>query len=1064
MVDGIDHWLETLELGRYAQAFIDNEIGVRDLPILTEADLVELGLPIGPRRRVLQAISDLRDAPVSAPTVPADEVKPPEAERRQLTVMFVDLVGSTVLSGRLDPEDLRALMQRYQVAVAGVIESNDGYLANWLGDGAIVYFGWPSAGEDQAARAVRAGLEAVAAVSLLPLAEGSTGMLSARVGIATGQVVVGDLEDGEVGSRGMVTGETPNLAARLQGIAEPGGVVIGQTTRALVRAAFIFDFLGPRDLKGFDAPVDAWAVIAEHETQSRFEAPDQRLTAFTGRTHEVGLLLDRWNQAREGKGQVALISGEPGIGKSRILRAFRDRIEGDAHRLLVYQCSPHHVNSALYPAIRQLEHAAELTAGEPPDQKLNRLEALLRRAAPDIAEVAPLIAALLSIPFEERYGTLEIGAQQQRMATLRALQDQLLGLAQLEPVLFVLEDAHWIDPTTLELITEIVPRLTDQRVLMLITHRPEWQPLFQGQGQVTTLNMTRLSRAQVAAIVRDVAGRHLSKDAIARITERTDGVPLFVEELTKTMAEVGFELAEADVPVTLQASLMARLDRLGAAKEIAQISAVIGREFSRGLLEQVAQRSEAELTAGLDRLMEAQLIFRASGGEGGETYTFKHALIQDVAYESLLRQRRRVLHLVIAQAQSGNESASVAPEVLAQHFELGGDLNNALVWSERAGIAASDRSAQPEAAAHSLTALRILRMIDQPGDDGERELALLFQLGQAQFGTGGGGAPETIATFERAEHLATRLHESTARVKAHYGQFIGRMLTCQLRQADDIGKQVASIARETGLEWIDIVAARQMAGARCLMGDLAGAHKLVLRSMNLGEHVARGVPSGFAHNPVSTIQPILSHIEWAIGDTESGFARSDGTIASLAHTETDANSLAFALTWGTLLGTFARDADRVHATATHLMDHAKRTGGMFWSHFGRWGLATAELWRGNSSALGLISTGIDGTVSTGALQHLPLMKLSLVEGHCLNGDMAEALGVLEEVRDLIEQTEQRLYEPEMHRLRGVVLEKIGRTKEAASAYETAVTVAEGQGSISWRDRAAANLAALRSRD
>ncbi|MDG2286973.1 MAG: AAA family ATPase, partial [Alphaproteobacteria bacterium] len=522
-------------------------------------------------------------------------------------------------------------------------------------------------------------------------------MLGARVGIATGQVVVGDLADGAVGSRGMVTGETPNLAARLQAIAEPGGVVIGQTTRALVRASFIVDYLGPRDLKGFDAPVDAWAVTAERASAGWFEALDQLLTTFTGRKHEVGLLLDRWNQARESEGQVAFISGEPDIGKSRVLRAFRDLIEGDAHHLLLYQCSPHHVNSALYPVLRQLEHAAEIAANQTPDQKLDRLEALLRRATPDIAEAAPLIAAHLSIPFEDRYGPMEIGAQQQRVATLRALRDQLLGLARQEPVLFVLEDAHWIDPTTLELITEIVPRLTDQRVLMLITHRPEWQPPFQSQGQVTTLNMTRLSRAQVAAIVRDVAGQDLSERAIARITERTDGVPLFVEELTKAMSEAGFELAEADVPVKLQASLMARLDRLGAAKEIAQVGAVIGREFSRSLLEQVAQRSETDLTASLERLLEAQLIFRASRGE---VYTFKHALIQDVAYESLLRQRRRMLHLAIAQALSEDKNSGAAPEVLAQHFELGGDLNNALAWSEAAGNAAVDRSAQPEAAAH----------------------------------------------------------------------------------------------------------------------------------------------------------------------------------------------------------------------------------------------------------------------------------------------------------------------------------------------------------------------------
>jgi len=352
MTDSIAKWLETLELGRYAEAFIDNEIGVRDLPFITEGDLVELGLPIGPRRRVMNAIAELGDASASPPVEPLAASGTTEAERRQLTVMFVDLVGSTALSGRLDPEDMRALLQRYQTAVADVIAANDGYLANWLGDGVVAYFGWPNAGEDQALQAVRAGLEAVAAVGRLGLSEGSAEMLAARVGIATGQVVVGDLEDGGAGPQGMVSGETPNLAARLQGVATPGGVVICRTTRALVRTAFDLDFLGAQTLKGFNAPVEAWSVRAEHKAEGRFEAPDGQSTVFTGRTHEVGLLLDRWSQAQSGEGQVVLISGEPGIGKSRIVRTFRDRIKGERYRRVLYQCSPHHVNSALYPAMR----------------------------------------------------------------------------------------------------------------------------------------------------------------------------------------------------------------------------------------------------------------------------------------------------------------------------------------------------------------------------------------------------------------------------------------------------------------------------------------------------------------------------------------------------------------------------------------------------------------------------------------------------------------------------------------------------------------------------------------
>ena len=442
----------------------------------------------------------------------------------------------------------------------------------------------------------------------------------------------------------------------------PGGVVICRTTHALVCADFDLDVLGTQTLKGFNAPVEAWSVRAKHKAEGRFEAPDGQSTVFTGRTHEVGLLLDRWSQAQSGEGQVVLISGEPGIGKSRIVRAFRDRIKGERYRRVVYQCSPHHANSALYPAIRQLELAVGISAGDAPEAKLDRLEALLQQATPDIAETAPLIAALLSIPFDGRYKALDIAAQQQRIATLHVLQDQLVGLARREPVLFVLEDAHWIDPTTQELIASIVPRLTDQRVLMLITHRPAWPDPFQGQGQITTLDMTRLSRAQVATMARAVAGQELGDKIIARIVERTDGVPLFVEELTKAIVEAGFDLADDDVPVTLQASLMARLDRLGPAKEIAQIGAVIGRDFGRGLITRVVDE-RIDLDAGLDRLVASQLVFRARQDEG-EVYTFKHALIQDVAYESLLRQRRQGLHLAIAEvlsADEGPDAAAISP-------------------------------------------------------------------------------------------------------------------------------------------------------------------------------------------------------------------------------------------------------------------------------------------------------------------------------------------------------------------------------------------------------------------
>ena len=485
--------------------------------------------------------------------------------------------------------------------MTGIVENLGGYVANFIGDGVIAYFGWPSAQEDQAAQAVRAGRAAVELVAEIAL-PGVARSLTARVGIATGLVVVGDLQDDCGAQLGMVTGSTPNSASRVQGAAPPGGVAIEATTRALLGAAFDLESSGLQEFKGFDRRLEAWRVGAERTGDSRFDSRGNALTRFTGRTHEVGLLLDRWGQAKSGDGQVVLISGDPGIGKSRIVQALRERIEGDVYRRLRYQCSPHHVNTALHPVIQQLEHAAGLVVEQSAQEKLDKLECLLRQGSPESATETALFAALLSIPFEERYGCLEMAPSEQRIATMRALQDQLLALAAKTPILFVLEDAHWIDPTTEELIVDVVPRLRHRRVLMLITHRPEWSDPFQGQAHVAALQLTRLARKQVAEMVRELAGQHLPDDALARIAERTDGIPLFVEEMTKSLIEAGFSALDSDVPVTLQASLTARLDRLGAAREVAQIGAVIGREFSHDLIVAIAASDHSELEAELDRL------------------------------------------------------------------------------------------------------------------------------------------------------------------------------------------------------------------------------------------------------------------------------------------------------------------------------------------------------------------------------------------------------------------------------------------------------------------------------
>ena len=653
MAGDIREWLEGLGLGKYAEAFAENDVEFEVLSELNDDDLSQLGLSLGHRRKFLKAVAELTaGAQHEAPTDIADafpaSAKHTEAERRQLTVMFCDMVGSTELSRHLDPEDLREIMRRYQDAVAGVVTRYGGHVAKYLGDGVLVYFGWPQAHEDQAERAVRAGLDAVEAVSDVQVADRRA--LEARIGIATGQVVVGDLV-GEIGrDTEAVSGETPNLAARLQGVAEPGQVVIGEATHRLVAQTFELDNLGTFELKGFDAAVKAWRIVREVVAESRFEAAHgTALTRFVGRETELQLLLDRWQLAEGDEGQVVLISGEAGIGKSRLMQGLRDQVAERDHIRIRYQCSPYHTNSVLYPTIQQLQRSAGFAPDDNDEDKLDKLEALLHQAGDDRQADAPHFANLLSLPYEARYGTLTQPPQQIKQRLLEALVAHLLALAERHPVLFLFEDTHWIDPTSQELLERVIGRLQQARVLLVITHRPEWRPPQGGHNHVTSLQLNRLGKAYGAGIVRAIAGDQISDDVVTRIVERTDGVPLFIEELTKSLVEGGLDIEDADIPATLQASLTERLDRQGEAKEIAQIGAVIGREVPHALLATVAEKSPAKLSAALDRLVRSELMFRR-GEPPDAVYSFKHALVRDTAYDSLLFASRRKWHHRVGEA------------------------------------------------------------------------------------------------------------------------------------------------------------------------------------------------------------------------------------------------------------------------------------------------------------------------------------------------------------------------------------------------------------------------------
>ena len=738
----IAHWLRGLGLEQYSAAFLTNDIDPEILLKLTADDLIGLGVTsIGHRRKLLDAIAMLRDgSPTPDAPVPSTEpvrraedagIGASSAERRQLTVMFCDLVGSTALSSRLDPEDLRELLGAYHAAVADVVAGFGGYVAKYMGDGVLTYFGYPQAHEHDAEQAVRAGLALIDRVGRL---ESNATALASRVGIATGLVVVGDLiGSGEAQERGVV-GETPNLAARLQEMAPANAVLVAATTRRLVGDLFDYRDLGAVAIKGLAEPVVAAQVLSESMVESRFEAlRSATLSPLVGRDEEVQLLLRRWAQAQDGEGQIVLISGEAGIGKSRIVAALEERLEPDRHVRLRYFCSPHRRDSALFPIIARLERAAGFTRDDDPASKLEKLAALLSQSGDDAKEIGAALADLLAVPTSGRYPSLPDDPRQKRERIFAALVRQLEDLAYQRPVLLLFEDAHWSDSSSLELLDRIAERVPRLRVLVVVTYRPDFEPPWTGQAQVTSLTLSRLGQRETKALVGRVAGgKALPREILDLIIEHTDGIPLCVEEMTKTMVE-GTLLREQNgqyilsgplpalaVPSSLNDSLMARLDRLGPVKEVAQIGAAIGREFTYDIVKAVTRRPDHQLEDELNRLVQAGLIFRR-GEPPLATFVFKHALVQDAAYGTLLRGRRTKLHASIAMVleeptvASLSEQAipSAAAGLMAHHWLRAEEWEKALDYTLEAAKRAEKLLARPEAINQYWQALELMERLPQ---------------------------------------------------------------------------------------------------------------------------------------------------------------------------------------------------------------------------------------------------------------------------------------------------------------------------------------------------------------
>jgi len=1054
-------WLRGLGLEQYEPAFRVNEIDERVLPSLTSEDLREIGVvPIGHRRRLLDAIDALGiEVPVvTKTTVSRDTPTSANAERRQLTVMFCDLVGSTALSSRLDPEDLREVIAAYHRAVAKIIAEADGFVSRYMGDGVLVYFGYPQAHEDDAERAVRAGLACVDAVGHLDI---KSAKLQARVGIATGLAVVGDLIGEGSAQEQSVVGETPNLAARLQALSEPQTVVIGAGTRRLLGALFEYRDLGAVDVKGIAAPVPAWQVLRPSTVASRFEAlRGSALTPLIGRDAEIDLLSRRWARAKTGDGQVVLVVGEPGIGKSRITAELEGRLHAEPHIRLRYFCSSYHQDSPLYPIVEQLGRASGFAPDDPPVTRLQKLEALLALAAPPNEYVA-LLADLLSLPASERHPLPNLSPQRKKERTLEALIWQLEGLARKQPVLMVFEDTHWVDPTSRELLDLTIERARKLPVLVIVTFRPEFQPPWTGQPQVTMLALNRLDRRDRSALVAQIAGgKALPDEVVDQIVDRTDGVPLFIEELTKSVLESGVPMV--GIPTTLHDSLMARLDRLASVRLVAQIGAAIGRQFPYALLRAVSNLPEDELRAALARLVASELVFQG-GTLAGAVYTFKHALVQDAAHGSLLRSTRQQLHAQIAEALEAHspELMDSQPELFAQHYAEARFVEKSVSYWGKAGHRSAARSAMAEAAAQFQKGLEQLALLPDDFARQRQELEFRSSLGTVLQSVKGYAADETGRNLARARELWEQLGSPSEFLQVSYAQSIYHAVRGELKLAHRLDEDLLRLSRQRN-EPVALFLAHQSRGR-----NLMFAGRLVAARSHLEESIAlcdsdsdQSVVRQAGLLPQVASQGFLAIVLFCLGHPVQALARSTAAIADarrLAHLP----SLAMSLTNAARLLSFTGNGADLDEWAGELATMADEQGFRLWRAAGIIFRGWVRVNTGDvAEGISLLHRGLAAYRATGAQAWVPYQIGLLARAYEIVGQIEEAVDLLDDSLEIVERTGETWLTAELYRHKGQLLLRQDNTDAAEELYSTALNFAQQQEAKLWELRAAGSLARL----
>ena len=1020
-----------------------------------------------------------------SPVVTAQDVTPDtallerEAERRQLTVMFCDLVGSTALSSKLDPEDLREIITAFQDQCREAIDRYTGFIARYMGDGMLVYFGYPKAHEDDAERAVRAGLDIVRSMVDLNAEIGKRHevVLAVRIGVATGSVVVGDIVGEGAAEEAAVVGETPNLAARLQGVAEPNQVVVASVTQQLLGALFEYENLGTHELKGMAQPAQVWRVVSERDVESRYDAKrvGGRLP-LVGRQEELGLLVRAWEATKEQHGQVVLIQGEAGIGKSRLVAALREQVAGEAYMWVANRCSPYHVNSTLYPVIENIKRVMGWKREDSAEAKLEKLEALLTKQSLPREEAVPLYAELMSLPLPKgRYVPLALSAKQKREQILDGLAGWLLEEAEQRPVFQVWEDLHWADPTTLELLGLYIDQSPTVSMLNAMTYRPEFVPPWTMHSHMTPITLNRLERPEVEALIgHQAAGKAVPSEVVEHIVAKADGVPLYVEELTKTILESEFlrkegdryaltgTLSELAIPATLQDSLMARLDRLPTVRELAQLGAVLGREFAYQMLCFLAPHEESVVQDGLGQLVEDELLYQR-GRPPRSKYIFKHALIQDAAYQSLLKRTRQQYHQQVARLLEERfpETVAAQPELVAHHYREAGCTEEAVAYSEKAGQIALGRSANVEAVTHFNKALELLPQLPGTREWHKRELEIQMALGPALVAARRFSDPGVGQAYARAWELCQLLEDSARLPLVLRGRQVFHYMRGEMNKAREFAKQFLDLAERQQDPALLVGSYHALGQTLFFLGDLIAARSTVEQGIALFDPAQHRLPNWPGGQPGEQCYLYDAFALWMLGYPDQALRRSEEALAmaeELANPANLINTLAFVATVHVL----RREpwAARQRAAATMEMSAEQRNPTFlgFGTIFHGWSVAQDQI----EDGIAEIDQGIATFRATGARTWIPYFLGLQAETYARAKRIDDGLASVAEALTLADKTEQHCWQVELNRIKGELLLTVSSNNhaEAESCFFQALDIARRQQAKSWELRAATSLSGL----